>query len=197
MHPDRNREMAAQDRIVRQHVRQQILRMAAAGAAELVARHVGRLSIPSRLRGSEGAPQERGAGDARALFDPQCLDMLDALSLAAYATDAAGWITFYNEAAAALWGRRPILGRERWCGSWRIYRTDGTLLPHDHCPMAIALLENRAIRDMDAVVERPDGSRIRFMPYPTPLRDASDALMGAVNILVDLGPLRGRNIPDS
>jgi PAS domain-containing protein len=129
--------------------------------------------------------------------EPLHMDLLEALPLAVYATDAEGWITFYNEAAAALWGRSPVLGRERWCGSWRIYRTDGTVLPHDCCPMAIALLENRAIRDMEAVAERPDGTRIRFLPYPTPLRDASEKLIGAVNILVELDPPHGRAIPDS
>jgi PAS domain-containing protein len=129
--------------------------------------------------------------------EPLRMDLLQALPLAVYATDAGGWITFYNEAAVALWGRSPVLGRERWCGSWRIYRTDGTLLPHDRCPMAIALRENRAVRDMEAVAERPDGTRIRFLPYPTPLRDATEKLVGAVNILIELDLPHGRAIPDS
>jgi two-component sensor histidine kinase len=34
--------------------------------------------------------------------------------------------------------------------------------------------------------ERPDGSRIPFLAYPTPLRDASGALVGAINMLVDI-----------
>jgi len=34
--------------------------------------------------------------------------------------------------------------------------------------------------------ERPDGTRIPFLPYPTPLFDASGALIGAVNMLVDI-----------
>src|SRR5260370_13107981 len=52
--------------------------------------------------------------------------------------------------------------------------------------MGIALKENRAVRGMEILAERPDGSRIPVMPYPTPLRDASGALIGAVNVLIDM-----------
>ena len=63
---------------------------------------------------------------------------------------------------------------------------DGTPLPHDQCPMAVALKENVPIRGMEAVAERPDGTRVPFIPYPTPIHDASGALVGAVNMLVDI-----------
>ena len=47
---------------------------------------------------------------------------------------------------------------------------------------------------MTAVAERPDGSRVNFRPYPTPLLDESGELIGAVNLLVDItaGRLRGK-----
>jgi PAS domain S-box-containing protein len=112
--------------------------------------------------------------------------VVEALPAAIYLTDAAGRITYYNEAAAALWGHRPVLGESKWCGSWRLYWPDGTPLPHDQCPMAIAVRENRAITGMQAVAERPDGTRVSFLPFPVPLRDASGALTGAVNMLVDV-----------
>ncbi|HUQ21840.1 MAG TPA: ATP-binding protein, partial [Gaiellaceae bacterium] len=99
--------------------------------------------------------------------------------------DAAGGITFFNEAAAELWGRRPALGEE-WCGSFRLFSTDGTPMKHAECPMAIALLEGRAVRGFTAVAERPDGSRVDFQPYPTPLYDKKGRLIGAVNVLVDV-----------
>jgi PAS domain-containing protein len=114
-------------------------------------------------------------------------DILAALPFAVYATDAVGRITFSNEAAVALWGRRPVLGQERWCGSWRIYALDGSVLPHDHCPMAVALREDRRVRGVTAVAERPDGTRVHFMPFPTPLHDADNKLVGAMNVLIDLG----------
>jgi len=66
-------------------------------------------------------------------------DLTDTLPVAVYTTDITGRITHFNEAAATLWGRRPVLGEDRWCGSWQLYRVDGTPMPHDQCPMAVAL----------------------------------------------------------
>jgi len=119
-------------------------------------------------------------------------DLLEALPAAIYMTDADGRITFYNEAAVALAGRRPEVGQDQWCVTWRLYQPDGTPLPHDQCPMAIALKENRPVRGVGALAERPDGTRISFMPFPTPLRDASGALVGGVNMLLDTTTQHGR-----
>ena len=112
--------------------------------------------------------------------------LVSALPAAIYITDASGRIIFYNEAAAALWGCRPELGKSEFCGSWKLYWADGTPLRHDECPMAMALKQKRPIRGMEAMAERPDGTRIPFIPYPTPLFDASGELIGAVNMLVDI-----------
>ena len=113
-------------------------------------------------------------------------DVLQALPAAVYTTDAAGRITFFNEAAATLWGCRPAIGADSWCGSWKLFWPDGTPLPHDQCPMAIALKEQRAIVGAEAMTERPDGVRVPFLAYPSPLRDSSGAMCGAVNMLVDI-----------
>src|SRR5215472_3661471 len=113
-------------------------------------------------------------------------ELLEALPVAVYTTDAQGRITFYNRAAAALWGHNPALGSSQWCGSWRLYWPDGRPMRHDECPMAVALKENRAVRGGEAIAERPDGTRVPFIPYPTPLRDASGNLVGAVNMLIDI-----------
>jgi signal transduction histidine kinase len=111
--------------------------------------------------------------------------MLDALGVAAYTTDAEGRLTFYNQAAVAFWGRRPELG-ELWCGSYKLFHPDGTPMPHEACPMAIALREGRELRGVEAIAERPDGSRVAFTPYPTVLRDPDGTIVGAVNMLVDV-----------
>jgi PAS domain S-box-containing protein len=112
-------------------------------------------------------------------------DVLEALPAAVYTTDASGRITFFNQACIDFAGRVPEMG-DMWCVSWKLFRPDGTPLPHEECPMAIALRENRPVRNMELVAERPDGSRICFMPYPTPLRDPGGRLVGAVNMLVDI-----------
>lgn len=125
-------------------------------------------------------------GESLAPGDSHFRQVLDALPAAVYITDAAGVITYYNDAAAALWGYRPELGQSQWCGSWKLYWPDGSALPHDQCPMAMALRDGRPNRGLEAVAERPDGIRVPFMPYATPLYDGSGALVGGVNMLVDL-----------
>jgi two-component system CheB/CheR fusion protein len=121
-------------------------------------------------------------------------ELLDALPAAVYTTDAASRITFYNEVAAAMWGRRPKLNSDQWCGSRRMYWPDGTPLPHDQCPMAVALKEKRNFNGIgqEAVVERPDGTRVPFMAFPSILRDSTGKVVGAVNMFVDISE-RKRN----
>jgi PAS domain S-box-containing protein len=112
--------------------------------------------------------------------------LLEALPAAIFTTDAQGRITFYNRAAAELAGREPVLGVDNWCVTWRLYRPDGTLLPHDECPMAITLREDRALSGIEAIAERPDGTRVPFLAYPSPIHDASGRLIGAVKMMLDI-----------
>jgi len=131
-------------------------------------------------------------GVTKALSRAGCTDrrVLDALAAAVYVTDAEGKITYYNDAAAALWGHRPQLGEAHWCGSWKLWWPDGHPLPHDQCPMAVSLREGRPIRGVEAIAERPDGTLVPFIPYPTPMFDDSGRLIGAVNLLVDISDRR-------
>lgn len=111
--------------------------------------------------------------------------LLEALDVAVYTTDADGRITFFNDGAAAFWGRRPELG-ELWCGSYKLYWPNSEPMSHSECPMAVALLDGRELRGVEAIAERPDGTRVSFMPYPTVLRDPDGTIVGAVNVLVDV-----------
>jgi len=138
---------------------------------------------------------ELAVGDWPALVSPRSQPLhgtilpnhlLDVLPTALYVTDARGRITYFNEAAAALWGCRPTLYSDQWCGSWRLFWPDGTPLPHDQCPMAIALREGKPNRGKEAIAERPDGTRVPFMAFPTPFHDSSGAVIGAVNVLIDI-----------
>jgi PAS domain S-box-containing protein len=113
-------------------------------------------------------------------------ELLEALPAAVYTTDAAGRLTFYNQAAVELAGREPRLGEDYWCVTEKLLWPDGSSLPHAECPMAIAIKENRAVRGAEAIAVRPDGTRVPFIPFPTPLRDAEGQLVGAVNMLVDI-----------
>ena len=114
------------------------------------------------------------------------LHLLDALPVAIYTTDAAGKITYCNQAAVDFAGRSPVLGSDEWCVTSRLFRPDGTPLPHNECPMAVAVRQGRPIRGQEVIAARPDGTRIHTMTYPTPLFDSTGRLVGAVNLLMDL-----------
>jgi PAS domain S-box-containing protein len=116
----------------------------------------------------------------------QLQELIDTIPAAIYTTDAQGKITYFNQPAVELTGRTPTIGSDEWCVTWRLYQPDGRGLPHDQSPMAIALKEGRAIRNAEVVAERPDGTRVPFIPYPTPLRDGAGNIVGAINMLVDV-----------
>lgn len=117
---------------------------------------------------------------------------LDELPAAIYVTDAAGTITYFNRACVELAGRTPSAG-DKWCVTWKLYTVAGEPLPHEECPMAVAIREKRAVRNVEAIAERPDGTRTNFVPFPTPLFDADGKLAGAVNLLLEVS---GKHKPD-
>ncbi|BCM21820.1 PAS domain S-box protein [Mesorhizobium sp. J8] len=112
--------------------------------------------------------------------------ILDALPMAIYTTDAEGTITYYNRAAADLAGRKPEIGKDKYYATFKLFTPNGKELPHDEYPMAIALKENRPVYDRRAIAQRPDGSFFPFQPYPTPIQDEDGNLIGAGNMLLDL-----------
>jgi PAS domain S-box-containing protein len=112
--------------------------------------------------------------------------MLEALPAAIYMTDAEGRLTYFNPAAVRLSGRLPALGTDQWCVTWKIFLPDGTPLPHDQCPMAIALKGGDVPNGIECIAERPDGTRLWFTPYPAVVRDAEGRITGGINLLVDI-----------
>ena len=118
--------------------------------------------------------------------DSTYLQILEGLPVAIYTTDKEGTITYYNRAAAELAGREPRIGKDKWCVTFKLFTPDGKPLPHDDCPMAVALKENRPVRNQQAIAQRPDGSFFPFLPHPTPIQDEAGNLIGAVDMLLDL-----------
>jgi PAS domain S-box-containing protein len=118
--------------------------------------------------------------------DADWRSVLDALPVPIYTTDAKGRVTYWNHACIDFSGREPELGRDKWCVTWQLFTTGGDPLPHADCPMAQAIKQQRVIRDAVAIAERPDGSRVAFRAYPTPLFDGDGSLKGAVNMLLDV-----------
>ena len=111
---------------------------------------------------------------------------LDKIRVPIYTADAQGRITYWNQACVDFAGREPQLGEDRWCVTWRLLTIDGDPLPHDKCPMARAIVSRKPIRTEIAIAMRPNGSRVAFRPYPTPLFDKTGAFTGAINMLIDI-----------
>lgn len=147
---------------------------------------------------SSGLTSESGYGEDfyAALHKMPLGTVLDALPEAVYLTDKDGFITFYNQAAATLWGVSPLLGETQYCGAWKLFYLDGTPLPRNQCSMAIALEEQRPINGRKAIALRPNGTHIRFLAFPAPIFDSEGNLIGAVNMLVSLTHETSAEEPD-
>ena len=118
---------------------------------------------------------------------PALLDRLDA---PIYMTDALGFITYFNAACIGFTGRTPAVGKDRWCVTWKLFTTDGEPLPHEICPMAQTIIRGRQSRGAVAIAARPDGTRVRFTPFPTPLFNRAGKQIGAINILIEVSDVR-------
>jgi PAS domain S-box-containing protein len=109
--------------------------------------------------------------------------------VAIYSCDASGVIQQFNRRAVELWGRKPAAGHtnERLCGSHKLFRPDGSFLPHGRCPMAeVVNGKKSAVHDTEVVIERPDGSRVCVVVDIRPLKDKQGKITGAINCFYDI-----------
>jgi two-component system CheB/CheR fusion protein len=118
--------------------------------------------------------------------------LMDILPAAVYTCDADGRITFCNERAVELWGRRPGDGEtdRRFCGSFRLRTADGEVLPHAQTPMARAVATGQSCRNTEITIERPDGSLVEVLVNIDPLRAADGSTVGAINAFIDVGEIK-------
>jgi PAS domain S-box-containing protein len=136
-------------------------------------------------KGSPAAIAAPSGYEALLAIDPS---VLEAIPAAVYICAADGLIVRFNPGAAELWGRAPEIGDtdERFCGSFRLYRLDGTLLPHARTPMATALRTGEPQRDKEVVIERRDGSRMVASVQIDILKDHYGRVQGAINCFQDV-----------
>ena len=139
--------------------------------------------------GTDIDDQKRSLEDLR-ISEERFRNLVMALPAAVYTTDEMGRITLFNEHAVELWGRRPKLGKDCWCGSWKIYHPDGTPWPHDECPMAVTLRQGRSLHGEEMIIERPDGSKAFALANPVPLFGAAGEVVGAVNMMLDVTEMK-------
>jgi PAS domain-containing protein len=105
---------------------------------------------------TDGAGVSLGLDNEEQVFELPAR-LFEQLPFAVYVCDRKGLVLRYNRRAAELWGRTPKLGdpNERFCGSYRMFRPDGSLLPHHQCPMADVLRTGVSVREQEVHIERP------------------------------------------
>ncbi|HEY4656673.1 MAG TPA: CheR family methyltransferase [Cyclobacteriaceae bacterium] len=115
-----------------------------------------------------------------------------------FSCDAKGTINFYNDAAVAIWGRKPVIGKEKWSGARKLVELDGAPLPADLATTAIALKEGRSVMK-EMLIERPDGTRSAVQVYSQPLFGLSGEITGAISMILDVTEQKGaaRKIEES
>ena len=112
--------------------------------------------------------------------------LISELPVAAYLCDASGNIVFYNKAAAILWGTKPKIGKNTYCGFSEIFDIGGQTIPFNKSPMAISLSEGRIVSGWSGTVERADGTRRYVINHVVPYIDSLGQVTGAVNMITDI-----------
>ena len=113
-------------------------------------------------------------------------DLIQHLPQAVYTCDKNGYIQSYNKAAAALWGRKPVVNKEKWCGALKLFYADGMPVLHEDSPMALTIKQKKELKNTEIIIQRPGGEMRYVMMHPAPCFNEAGECSGAVNMLVDI-----------
>jgi PAS domain S-box-containing protein len=164
-----------------------------AGADDYLIKPFSARELLARVSGALALAKARGEAAGVLRESEQRIRQLTSLMPAAvYSCDQEGRITFFNRRAAEIWGREPKLNdsEESYCGSFRVLRPDGSQIPHSQGPMAIAVKTGKPARNEEAMIERPDGSRITLRVNIDPLYEINGRLCGAISVFEDVTDLK-------
>jgi PAS domain S-box-containing protein len=112
--------------------------------------------------------------------------LIDNSPVAFYICNGEGAITYFNNAAAQLWGRKPVAGKDHWCGSWKIFFPDGTPMKSEDSPAVKAIKTGVFPKETEARICRPDGTYKNILILPQLRYDNSGKVCGAAFTLVDI-----------
>ena len=115
--------------------------------------------------------------------------LFDLGPVAVYSCDTSGVIREFNRRATELWGRTPELGEtdERFCGSFKLFRPDGSFMPHEQSPMAeVVSGKISEARDTEVLIERPDHTWATVIVNIRPLKGQLGEIVGAINCFYDI-----------
>lgn len=101
-------------------------------------------------------------------------------------TDAAGAITFVNDAASRIHGVADLqIAPESYATRYNLYTEQGEVFPASELPLARAVLRDEVVTNERWVIKRPDGTRVVAVGSARPLRGLDGAKLGAVLTLRD------------
>lgn len=106
--------------------------------------------------------------------------------MAVFVCDREAVIQHYNRWAVDLWGREPKCGVEKHCGSVKLFLPDGTWLPHEQSPLVTVLQTGVPARNVEVLIERPDGTRLPVLVNFAALTNSRGAVVGAVTSFTDI-----------
>ena len=115
--------------------------------------------------------------------------LFELVPMGIYSCDASGLIQNFNARAADFWGRTPKIGdpKERFCGSFRLFRPDGTLIPREKCPMADVLSGKiPGVENAEVLLEQPGGKKFAMIVNIRALKQESGKIVGAINCFYDI-----------
>ncbi|MFN8599313.1 MAG: hypothetical protein U0842_02505 [Candidatus Binatia bacterium] len=115
--------------------------------------------------------------------------LASSLAMPIFLVDAGGALAFYNEPAEALLGKRFDETGEmtvgEWASVWQPAAKDGTPLPAERLPLAIAVAEGHPARG-DFWIHGLDGQHRHIEVTAMPLIRVTDELVGAVAVFWEL-----------
>ena len=101
-----------------------------------------------------------------------------------------GKITYTNDRAVALYGVNPLgLETNNHSTKMKLLKPNGETYPTEELPANRALRGEKIVND-EAIIERPDGSRILVASTSAPLIDAKGEIIGSVAIFEDISEKR-------
>ncbi len=112
--------------------------------------------------------------------------LIQHLPQAVYTCDENGYIQSYNKASVTLWGREPQAGKEKWCGSQKLFYADGSHIPHENSPMALTIRQKRTYEAAEVILQQYSGEQRSIIMHVAPLFDNDGKLSGAVNMMMDV-----------
>jgi len=115
--------------------------------------------------------------------------LFELVPMGIYSCDAEGLVRNFNTRAAEFWGRSPMVGdpNERFCGSFKLYRPDGTPIPREQCPMADVLSGKiPGVVDAEVLLEQPGGKRLAMIVNIRALKQDQGKIIGAINCFYDI-----------